>query len=103
MVEGGAPQTWHRRWRGDGGLTAKWAGQPLTGVSLDCTGRAERRRRFRAHHVVSRFGGIPSVRKRCRAALATAVQDLAELSQAALESATVSLKLPWILSIAKSI
>ena len=43
--------------------------------SLDCAGRAKRRRRFRAREKGSRRQPSGCVRKRCRAALATAVQD----------------------------
>jgi hypothetical protein len=42
---------------------------------LDCAGRAERRRRFRAHHDPGNLPRGSRVPKRCRASLATALQN----------------------------
>jgi ribose 5-phosphate isomerase B len=42
---------------------------------MDCAGRAKRRRRFRAHAERGNFKPASCGPKRCRAALATAVQD----------------------------
>lgn len=47
------------------------------GGSVECAGRAERRRRFRAHENATSSGNFPPVRKRCRATLATALQNVA--------------------------
>src|SRR5664279_2605879 len=46
-------------------------------VYLECAGRAQRRRRFRAHDDVRLSDNFPRVRKPCRVRLATAVQKLA--------------------------
>ena len=42
---------------------------------MDCAGRAQRRRRFRTHHTPKNHPGPWPARKRCRASLATAVQN----------------------------
>ena len=50
---------------------------------LECAGRAERRRRFRADGRFTGCGRFACVQKRCRAALATAVQDDKRIPNAA--------------------
>jgi hypothetical protein len=42
---------------------------------LDCAGRAQRRRRFGTDERLSSWSEVSGARKRCRATLATAVQD----------------------------